>query len=150
MDEADLSMRPIGQLCFFLARSHCEEHGWLASGIFLQSAEGRREEGVKQEGPRLSLWPQQKDASARESLTPLWLNSVQIALEGGSWQYLPTVLPELCQGPLYPVLTGLAARSLFSVAPCALDLYLPFWIVFYCFLLLPLPPPSFLIFVRRQ
>lgn len=143
MDEADLSQHPIGQLCFLLTRSCWEENVWLGSGIFLQSAEGKREEGVKLEGTRLRLWPQQRDANAWESLAPLWLNSVQrLPWMEEIGHTHPLSFPTFCRELLYLVLTSMAARSLFTEAPCALDLYLPFWIIFY-FFIPPLPKRPF-------
>ena len=116
----------------------------MASGIFLQSSEGKREEGVKLEGTRLRPWPQQKDTNAWESLAPLWLNSVQrLPWMEEIGHTHPLSFPSFCRELLYLVLTSMAARSLFTEAPCALDLYLPLWIVFY-FFIPPLPKRPFL------
>lgn len=110
--------------------------------IFLHSAAGR-EEGVKTGRSKPEALALAKRCKCLVILGSLMAKfCAEIALDGGSWQHLTMLLPELCQGLLYPVLTSMAARS-FTVAPYALGLYLPFCIIFYIFLS-PLPKgPSF-------
>lgn len=121
--------------------------GWpLGCFCNLQREEGRRGWNWKVQG-------QESDVSKKMQVcgNP-WLSCCRILCRDcPGWIELAALNPlfflSLHQGLLYPVLTRMAARSLFTVTPCALDLYLPFSIVFYIFLL---PFPEGFISVRRQ
>lgn len=97
-------------------------------------------EGLKLEHPGLRLWSQQEDANAWESMAPLWPDSAQILpWMKGVGNAHPLSFLSLCQGLLDPVLISMAARSHVTVAPSALDLYLPFWVIYCFFIPTPLP-----------
>lgn len=95
--------------------------------------------GVKLECSSLRFWSQQEDANAWDSMAPLWPDSAQILpwVKGVGNAHPPSFL-SLCQRLLDPVLMSMAARTRVTVAPSALDLYLPFWIIFYFFIPTPL------------
>ena len=140
MDEADWSQHPMGYLCLLLTRSCWEENVQLDSEIFLQSAEGKN-------GTRGWNWNVQGWGSglSKKMLMPgnLWLPYGQILhrfcpgwRESGTLTHSPSWA---CVRDCW-ILCWLAwLPELTSLAPSALDLYLPFWIIFYFFIPTPLP-----------